>query len=83
MNRLDRAFFKPGKLLLAPCGINVLEKSANSVTLKAEQYIHAVELEGNAVFQDNYFIMLPGEVRTVGFTGEEDILVNAYTIETE
>jgi len=82
-NRLDRAFFKPGKLLLAPCGINVLEKSANSVTLKAEQYIHAVELEGNAVFQDNYFIMLPGEVRTVGFTGEEDILVNAYTIETE
>ena len=79
----DRCFYKKGTLDIVPCdGIVVTEMSENSVTLMASEYVHAVELEGEYVFEDNYFSMLPQQVKTVCFRkcGESGApSVNAYT----
>ena len=52
------------------------------MTLKANKYAHIVELCGDAVFEDNYFPMLPGEEKNITFkkTGDTPVTVNAYTI---
>lgn len=80
----DRAFYRKGNLEIIPCDdkIELIAVRDGSVTVKAKAYVHAVELCGDAVFEDNYFSMLPGEERIVSFkvTGEEQISVKAYTI---
>lgn len=80
----DRAFYKKGALEIrgASNRIAELEAESESVRIKANAYIHAVELCGDAVFEDNYFSMLPGEERTVKYTktGKDDIRAEAYTI---
>ena len=43
--------------------------SADSVTLRAGKYVHAVSLDGEAEFDDNFFSLLPGERRTVRISG--------------
>lgn len=48
--------------------------------LPADTYIHAVELEGEYIFEDNYFSLLPGEVRTVYFRPAENAQSNAFTV---
>jgi len=52
-----------------------------TVTVRADSYIHAVELEGDAVFSDNCFSLMPGEVRTVSYApnGKSSISAAAYT----
>ena len=40
--------------------------------VEAEEYVHAVALEGNAVFHDNYFSLLPGQRRTVSFASKQN-----------
>lgn len=65
---VDRAFYKSGTLPIIPTdAVKVISKTENSVTLTADSYVHAVELEGEFVFDDNYFSLLPGEIRTVTF----------------
>ena len=54
-------------------------------TLRAEAYLHAVELEGEYLFEDSYFSMLAGEVRTVRYerlpvTRDEELRISAYTL---
>lgn len=45
--------------------------TADSLTIRAEKYIHALVLDGDCVFDDNFFSMLPGEERTVRFVREK------------
>ena len=49
--------------------------------------MHAVALEGNGVFSDSYFSLLPGQRRTIAFTptqGEEsNIACVGYTLQEE
>ena len=60
------------------------EKTGDTVTLYAGAYVHAVELEGEAVFEDNYFSLLPGESRTVSYrlTGTGPLTVQGYTLQS-
>ena len=81
----DRCFYKEGKLEMvkADC-LRVIEKTENSITVEATEYVQAVALEGNGVFSDSYFSLLPGQRRTVSFTpiqGEEtEITCIGYTL---
>ena len=81
----DRCFYKEGKLeLIKTDGLSVIEKTKTSVTVEAKGYVHVVALEGNGVFDDSYFSLLPGQRRTISFIptqGEEsEISCIGYTI---
>ncbi|MBO7344409.1 MAG: hypothetical protein J6U92_00525, partial [Clostridia bacterium] len=80
-----RAFYKHGDLHISKFENAVdycVDKANKTVTLTAKTYVHAVELEGEAVFSDNGFSMLKGETRKVAY----DLLTNdsksEITIET-
>ena len=80
----DRTFYRPGALPLVPAAAEMtVDASARTVTVRADGYVHAVELEGSAVFEDNCFSLLPGESRTVRYTpiGPDagEITMTAYT----
>ena len=84
-NIQDRCFYKEGKLELVKTDcLCVTEKTNDSITVEAKEYVHAVVLEGNGVFSDSYFSLLPGQCRTISFTptqGEESkITCIGYTI---
>lgn len=82
----DRAFYKSGALHVIPCAAPaIVDRTADSMTVTATEYIHAVELEGEFVFDDNYFSLLPGEKRTIRFrpaesAQSEELTVLGYTI---
>ena len=63
----DRAFYKEGTLPLVKADVETTV-SDDHITIRAKSYVHAVRLEGEAVFDDNWFSMLPGEEKTVTFT---------------
>lgn len=48
----------------------IVATDEHSLTLRAEKYIHALALDGDCTFEDNFFSLLPGEERTVGFVRE-------------
>lgn len=83
---VDRAFYKSGTLPVVPTdSVRVVSKTENSITVTADKYVHAVELEGEFVFEDNYFSLLPGESRTVMFrrsfeAQSDSITVSGYTV---
>ncbi|MBR3597448.1 MAG: hypothetical protein IKL47_10790 [Clostridia bacterium] len=85
-NGHDRSFYKDGTLPLVPCNsLTVTEKTENSITVYSDKYTHAVELEGEFIFSDNYFSLLPGETRKIFFRPAtdkkcDDISLTAYTI---
>lgn len=84
-NLTDRAFYKNGALPVKPTDeVTVIKKTENSVTVTAKSYIHAVEFEGEYVFSDNYFSLIPEEKKTVTFrklTQEaQDFTVSGYTL---
>lgn len=63
----DRTFYsdvKPGLLNLEPAKIT-FEKTENSVTLTTDNLAMFITLDGEAVFSDNAFLLLPGETKTV------------------
>ena len=78
----DRCFYKDGALNIVSADerISIIERSENSVTVKANGYVHALELEGELIFDDNYFSMLDGEVRTVSFRAADGAKDTSYTI---
>ena len=58
----------------------MIKEFEDKVILTTEEYIHVVALSG-AEFDDNYFLLLPGEERTIHFTNKEDyITATSYTI---
>ena len=68
-NIQDRCFYKVGKLEMTQTDcLRVMEKTPTSITVEADGYVHAVMLEGDGVFSDSYFSLLPGERRTIFFT---------------
>jgi beta-mannosidase len=81
----DCCFYKEGKLeMVKTDGLHMVEQTGNFVTVEAERYVHAVVLEGNGVFSDSYFSLLPGQRRTISFTptqGEKsEITCVGYTL---
>ena len=80
-----RSYYKAGKLEIEQTGaFEIISKDETSVTVKANTYLQAVELEGDYTFSDNYFTMLPGEEKTVTFEKFSDkangINVKSYTL---
>ncbi|MBQ2266345.1 MAG: hypothetical protein II342_02985, partial [Clostridia bacterium] len=82
----DRTFYKNGALPIKENSSTlIVDKSENSVTITATAYVHTVELEGEFVFEDNYFTLYPGETRTIKFepilnAKTKDISVVGYTL---
>lgn len=83
----DTAFYKDGRLSITDCteNVKILNRTENSITVKAEKYVHAVEFEGDYLFSDNYFSLLPEEERTITFQKldifeDEKINLTAYTL---
>lgn len=77
-----RTFYKKGRLELEKCTDGVeCEVREDCLILKSDRYIHAIELCGENVFEDNFFSLLPGEERIVRFDGElSSIKINAYCL---
>ena len=80
-----RSYHKKGKLPLARSeAFTVLSLTDSEITIRANGYLHAVELEGDCRFSDNYFVMLEGETRKIrfdSFNGKlSGVKVNGYTI---
>lgn len=71
----DRAVWfsaRPQDIKFKKPKISILRQTDDSITLAAKTYVHAVRLEAEAVFDDNYFTMLPGEERTIHFKTQAD-----------
>lgn len=47
--------------------VEIVAQDEDSVTVKAETYVYAVNLDGDYVFDDNFFTMLPGEERVIRY----------------
>ena len=72
-------------LEIAECKQNydyeIIDKTDEDVIIRAKKYIHAVEVEGDTVTDDNYFSLVPGETRTVKFENPcGEVTVTGYTL---
>lgn len=82
----DRAFYKHGDLNIVPAeGAVDMYADDGEVVLSARDYVHAVELCGEAVFSDNGFSMKKGEVKRIEVrflpdSANTKITVEAYTL---
>lgn len=81
----DRTFYKEGSLNIYPSDADIKINTINDNTLEivSDKYIHALEIEGNAVFDDNCFILLPGEKKTINVSfadTDKNITLTAYTL---
>ena len=77
----DRAFYVDGTLPLVKCTApDIIAQDEHSVTLSATQYIHAVELEGEYIFDDNFFSLLPREKKTIHFRPVENAKTDELTV---
>ena len=66
----DRTFFfpkRPQDISFPKTEVVVIAKTADTITVTSEKYVHAVGLEGEYVFSDNYFSLMPGEIKTVPY----------------
>ncbi len=81
----DRTSYKSGNLEIIPCDVAVTDKTDEYIEVTAKKYIHAVEIEGEVIFDDNYFSLLPNETRRVYYkkmnNAANQIDVRGYTIE--
>jgi beta-mannosidase len=81
---LDRAFYKDGTLNMYRSDerIESVKIDTSSITIKANSYIHAIKLCGDAKFEENWFSLMPGETITVNLEKESnsDISLVAYSI---
>ena len=80
-----RSYYKKGKLeITRDDNFEVISIDEGSLTIRANGYLQAVELEGDYTFSDNYFTMLKGEVKTVTFGKFSDkasgVSVKSYTL---
>ena len=82
-NGQDRAFYRSGALAIRQASVQIVE-GAHCVTVTASEYVHAVMLTGEAVFEDNCFSLLPGEARCISYRPlgdtEAPVTVEAYTL---
>ena len=81
----DRCFYRHGTLLLRTTdAVRVISRSSDEIILSADSYVHVVEFEGQFTFEDNYFSLLPSEVKRVSLQNFEnpeklDFTITAYT----
>ncbi|MFC5403157.1 beta-mannosidase [Cohnella soli] len=57
----------PSEMSLTPSGVQIVTQDDNSLVVSSEKFAKAVHLHGELVFTDNYFDLLPGETRTIGY----------------
>jgi len=78
-----RAFYKHGDLEIEKVE-NAVEYSVenDTIILTAKEYVHAVELESEAIFEDNAFSMLQGETKVVPFRYLKNTKDKTVTVET-
>lgn len=81
---LDRTIYKKENLQLqeAEGQIEVTFSDSNGITVKSDTYIHVVRLEGDALFEDNFFSLMPGETKEIRVMSNpcSDIKATAYTV---
>jgi beta-mannosidase len=78
-----RAFYKHEDLNLQKVENSVEYSVENGqVVLVAKAYVHAVVLEGEAIFEDNGFSMLAGEKKIVPYRYLQDALNQGINVET-
>ncbi|MFR1517938.1 MAG: glycosyl hydrolase 2 galactose-binding domain-containing protein [Clostridia bacterium] len=80
-----RAFYREGGLPLEECADGIrIRQEAGSVTIRASSYVHTVALDAAAIFEDNFFSLLPGETRTIRIhpfrESWDGIYIKTYTI---
>jgi beta-mannosidase len=87
----DRAFYYPGmphEMVLPPAALTVLRREASAtagtVTVSTDHYARVVTLDADLEFSDNYFDLLPGEQKTVRWSGAAagDIPVTCWNLRT-
>ena len=80
---IDRTFYKKGNLELVKSNadIKITIKDENVLELKSDVYVHALKLSGDAEFEDNWFSLMPGEIKEVRVTDGDihGVKANAYT----
>ncbi len=76
-----RAVYKCGSKKLKPCmPPEILSREDGEICLKADSFVYAAELSGGYIYDDNFFTMLPGETKTVHFSGAgSDLTIKAYS----
>ncbi len=78
----DRTFYRHGRLVISETPVDyAVDKENNTITFTSKSYVHAVEFEGDALFDDNCFSIMPGETKTVKYEplSDTEIEVVAYT----
>lgn len=77
-----RTFYKNGGLKIRRCAPpKVEEVSKRHIVISADEYIHAVELCGDMVPDDNFFTLRKGEKRVVECDStDKKFYINAYTL---
>jgi hypothetical protein len=80
-----RSYYKSGNLeIVRDDSFDVISKTEKNITIRANKYLQAVELEGDYTFSDNYFTMLKGETKTVDFDkfseNAGDVTIKSYTL---
>lgn len=77
----SRCFYRPGDLEIEPAddSVKVMEITDTTVKIQANKYVHVVDIEGVSKAEDNYFFMLPGEIREIKIKKSADIKVNCYS----
>ncbi len=84
---IDRAFYKSGTLhVISTEAVQIISQDSDSITVTADKYVHAVELDGEFIFDDNYFSLMPHEQRSVTFRPSSTavnstLTVSGYTVE--
>ena len=81
-DHFDRTFYQAGALKLYPTSVQMVhDPVAHVVEVTADCYVHVVELEGEAIFEDNCFSLMPGETRRIKYEALADgeISAVAYT----
>lgn len=83
----DRSFYTKGNLPLIKSqnAFEVLKTDENGVCIRANKYIHTLEIEGQYVCDDNYFSMMAGEEKCIKFVRKATDLsmeteITAYTL---
>ena len=82
----DRTFYKEGALFIKDSkdDIEIIELKDDYIKIKSNKFVLSVELEGNAIFNENMFTLLKNEEKVIHFkkTDEFDgININAFSLE--
>ncbi|MDF2685350.1 MAG: beta-mannosidase, partial [Clostridia bacterium] len=71
----DRTFIfekRPQDVNFPKAEITLITRTDNEITIKADKYVHAVSLEGEFIFDDNYFVLLPNEEKTIKYKSHDN-----------